>query len=128
MHGLSFNINSNLDYFKNIVPCGIDDKDVTSIERELGRKVDLNEVQKILQRACVAECNASEEALDSWHNMFRHDVWRHIRRFSIAGSQRSNHLEIGKCPSMPSFVPVLVVASCRVICLQDVLHGCKPEM
>ena len=49
MHGLAFNINTNLDYFKNIVPCGIDDKDVTSIQRELGYEVDINEVKKILK-------------------------------------------------------------------------------
>ncbi|MGN6395485.1 MAG: lipoyl(octanoyl) transferase LipB [Mucilaginibacter sp.] len=50
MHGLAFNVNTNLDYFKNIVPCGIDDKDVTSMQRELGREVDINEVKKILKR------------------------------------------------------------------------------
>ena len=49
MHGFAFNVNAELDYFKNIVPCGIDDKDVTSIERELGRKVDLSEVKAILK-------------------------------------------------------------------------------
>ncbi|SDS02622.1 lipoyl(octanoyl) transferase [Mucilaginibacter mallensis] len=48
MHGLALNVNTNLDYFKNVIPCGIDDKDVTSMERELGRKVDINEVKKIL--------------------------------------------------------------------------------
>jgi lipoyl(octanoyl) transferase len=49
MHGLAFNINTNLDYFKYIVPCGIDDKDVTSMQRELGKEVDINEVKKILK-------------------------------------------------------------------------------
>jgi lipoyl(octanoyl) transferase len=49
MHGLAFNINTNLDYFKNIIPCGIDDKAVTSMQQELGREIDFNEVQKILQ-------------------------------------------------------------------------------
>jgi len=49
MHGLAFNINTDLDYFKNIVPCGIDDKDVTSLQRELGTFVDINEVKKILE-------------------------------------------------------------------------------
>jgi lipoyl(octanoyl) transferase len=50
MHGLAFNVNTDLDYFKNIVPCGIDDKDVTSMQRELGHEVDINEVKKILKR------------------------------------------------------------------------------
>jgi lipoyl(octanoyl) transferase len=49
MHGFAFNVNPDLDYFKNIVPCGIDDKDVTSMERELGRKVDIKEVEKNLK-------------------------------------------------------------------------------
>jgi lipoyl(octanoyl) transferase len=49
MHGLAFNINTDLDYFKNIVPCGIDDKDVTSMQKELGHEVDINEVKKILK-------------------------------------------------------------------------------
>ena len=53
MHGFAFNVNVDLDYFKNIVPCGIDDKDVTSIERELGRKVDMEEVKKILKNHIV---------------------------------------------------------------------------
>jgi lipoyl(octanoyl) transferase len=50
MHGLAFNVNTDLDYFKNIVPCGIDDKDVTSMQRELGRPVDINKVKENLKR------------------------------------------------------------------------------
>jgi lipoyl(octanoyl) transferase len=49
MHGFAFNVNTDLEYFKNIVPCGIDDKDVTSMKRELGRKLDINEVKSILK-------------------------------------------------------------------------------
>lgn len=50
MHGFAFNVNPDLNYFKNIVPCGIDDKDVTSMQRELGHMVDINEVKKILKQ------------------------------------------------------------------------------
>jgi len=50
MHGFAFNVNANLDYFKNIIPCGIDDKDVTSMERELGHPVDMSDVKKILKK------------------------------------------------------------------------------
>lgn len=46
MHGFAFNINSDLSYFDRIIPCGISDKGVTSLERELGRKVDMEEVKK----------------------------------------------------------------------------------
>lgn len=50
MHGIGFNINSNLSYFSHIVPCGIEDKAVTSMERELGKPVDMDEVKKILKQ------------------------------------------------------------------------------
>ena len=45
MHGIGFNINSDLSYFNNIIPCGIGDKSVTSLQQELGRKVDMNELK-----------------------------------------------------------------------------------
>jgi lipoyl(octanoyl) transferase len=49
MHGLAFIVNTDLSYFKNIVPCGIDDKDVTSMERELRFKLDMDEVKQKLK-------------------------------------------------------------------------------
>ena len=45
MHGFAFNVNTSLDYFKHIVPCGIDDKAVTSMEAELGQAQDLEKVK-----------------------------------------------------------------------------------
>jgi len=48
MHGLALNVNSDLSYFNNIVPCGIDDKAVTSMNHELGKTVDMATVQKHL--------------------------------------------------------------------------------
>lgn len=50
MHGFAFNVNADLDYFKNIIPCGIDDKDVTSMQRELGHELNLAEVKAILKK------------------------------------------------------------------------------
>lgn len=50
MHGFAFNVNTDLAYFKNIIPCGIDDKDVTSMERELGYKVNIDDVKKLLRK------------------------------------------------------------------------------
>jgi lipoyl(octanoyl) transferase len=49
MHGFAFNINTDLDYFNNIVPCGIDDKAVTSMQKELGMPVDIQDVKKNLK-------------------------------------------------------------------------------
>jgi len=49
MHGIGFNVNSDLSYFKHIVPCGIDDKQVTSMKEELGRDLDFEEVSAIFK-------------------------------------------------------------------------------
>ena len=48
MHGIGFNINTNLDFFAHIVPCGIDDKAVTSMQKELGIEVDIKEVENTI--------------------------------------------------------------------------------
>lgn len=45
MHGFALNVNTDLTYFNNIIPCGIENKQVTSIEKELGKKVDFEEVK-----------------------------------------------------------------------------------
>jgi len=49
MHGFAFNVNVDLDYFKHIIPCGIPDKAVTSLSRELGRPLDMVEVKEKLK-------------------------------------------------------------------------------
>jgi lipoyl(octanoyl) transferase len=49
MHGIGFNVNSDLNYFSHIIPCGIDDKAVTSMEKELGKKLDIQEVGLVLK-------------------------------------------------------------------------------
>ena len=48
MHGLGFNVNADLKYFDYIVPCGISDKSVTSMQYELGRKIDMDELSEKL--------------------------------------------------------------------------------
>ena len=49
MHGIGFNVNSDLTYFSHIIPCGIDDKSVTSMQQELGKPLNLDEVSSVLK-------------------------------------------------------------------------------
>ena len=50
MHGLALNVNTNLNFFKNIIPCGIDNKSITSISEERKKLIDLKIVkQKIIE-------------------------------------------------------------------------------
>ncbi|CAG5086461.1 lipoyl(octanoyl) transferase LipB [Parvicella tangerina] len=49
MHGLALNVDTDMSYFNNIVPCGIEDKSVTSLSKELGRKVPMDEVKEKLK-------------------------------------------------------------------------------
>jgi lipoyl(octanoyl) transferase len=60
MHGLAFNVNSDLNYFGNIIPCGITDKTVTSLNKELGREVEMKDIKEIVKRNF---CNLFEAEL-----------------------------------------------------------------
>lgn len=53
MHGFALNVNTNLSYFNHINPCGFVDKGVTSMEKELGRQIDMDEVKDILLKKLV---------------------------------------------------------------------------
>ncbi len=50
MHGFAFNVNTDLNYFNHIIPCGIENKQVTSLEKELGRKVDFQEAKELVKK------------------------------------------------------------------------------
>jgi lipoyl(octanoyl) transferase len=54
MHGFALNVNTDLKYFDHIVPCGIKDKDVTSLSRELGYALELDEVAEKIKNNIVA--------------------------------------------------------------------------
>ena len=58
MHGWGFNVNSDLNYFTNIVPCGIQDKAVTSLQKELGQPVNMTEIKEKLKKhfSSLFEC------------------------------------------------------------------------
>jgi lipoyl(octanoyl) transferase len=51
MHGFALNVNTDLHYFNGIIPCGIQNKKVTSIKEELGRSVPMEEVKEKLKRS-----------------------------------------------------------------------------
>jgi lipoyl(octanoyl) transferase len=65
IHGFALNVNTDLNYFNFIVPCGIVDKSVTSMEKELGFKLKEEEVQNILKEEFqkVFEAKIEEETL-----------------------------------------------------------------
>jgi lipoyl(octanoyl) transferase len=50
MHGFAFNVNTDLSYFNYIVPCGIQNKKVTSLQKELGKEVSMEEVKSAVKR------------------------------------------------------------------------------
>ena len=50
MHGFALNVNTNLNYFNYIIPCGLKDKGVTSIQKEVGREIPMDEVLTYLQQ------------------------------------------------------------------------------
>ena len=50
LHGLALNINTDLSYFKHMIPCGITDKAVTSLHKEVGHPIDMNIVKEILKK------------------------------------------------------------------------------
>lgn len=53
MHGLALNVNTNLDYFNYINPCGFTDRGVTSMQKELGREIDFKEVSERMKQAFI---------------------------------------------------------------------------
>ncbi|HRI78542.1 MAG TPA: lipoyl(octanoyl) transferase LipB [Cyclobacteriaceae bacterium] len=53
LHGLALNVNADLKYFDYIVPCGINDKAVTSMAKELGREIPMEEIKKILKEKII---------------------------------------------------------------------------
>ena len=46
MHGFALNVNTNLKYFNNIVPCGIPDKTVTSLQKLTGKEIEQDEIKE----------------------------------------------------------------------------------
>jgi lipoyl(octanoyl) transferase len=63
MHGLALNVNTDLSYFQHIIPCGIQDSHVTSMEAELGYQLSIEEVQNKLQGHVIQLLSISHPSL-----------------------------------------------------------------
>ena len=50
MHGFAFNVNTDLSYFNYIIPCGIQNKQVTSLQKELGKEIDIADAKEKVKR------------------------------------------------------------------------------
>ncbi len=57
MHGLALNVNTKLTYFDYIIPCGVSDKSVTSMEKELGKSQDIHVVSNLLKQHIAEQFN-----------------------------------------------------------------------
>lgn len=68
MHGFALNVSTDLSYFQHIVPCGIPDKQVTSLEKELGAPLDLSEVKREIVKHVLDVFDIEREARpeDPW--------------------------------------------------------------
>lgn len=61
MHGFALNVNTDLDYFNFINPCGFTTKGVTSIQKETGKEIDIEEVKSILKDNLISSLNLNFE-------------------------------------------------------------------
>jgi lipoyl(octanoyl) transferase len=76
MHGFAFNVNTDLSLFTGIIPCGIFDKDVTSLQKELGRQLDISEVKSLL--------------LEKFREVFGYDEINNLPQEEILSSDLTN--------------------------------------
>jgi lipoyl(octanoyl) transferase len=62
MHGFALNVNTSLDYFNHIIPCGIENKQVTSLKKEFGKELVMEEVKSLLKQHFEAVFDAVLDA------------------------------------------------------------------
>jgi lipoyl(octanoyl) transferase len=61
MHGMAINVSNDLGIFGNIVPCGLEDVEITSVSRETGTDVSVDEVKDVLGRLCMDHWSSEED-------------------------------------------------------------------
>jgi len=64
MHGWALNVNTQLEYFNHIIPCGISDKAVTSMAKELGNNLNIDEVKSVLLKHFSDVFNATIKTVE----------------------------------------------------------------
>jgi len=77
MHGFAFNINTNLNLFNGIIPCGIKDRTVTSLQKELGKEIDMNEVKNFVLKNFKLVFNfnrSNEKGIDFIRKPGEHEI------------------------------------------------------
>jgi lipoyl(octanoyl) transferase len=70
MHGFALNVNTDLSYFNHIIPCGIQNKKVTSIKEELGREVNVEEVKERIKKNFEKVFNVQIVTAEQYQNSF----------------------------------------------------------
>ncbi len=65
MHGFALNVNTNLDYFSYINPCGLNTKGVTSLSKELGKEMEMKQVKSKLRRILMGQFHAPDLPIPS---------------------------------------------------------------
>jgi lipoyl(octanoyl) transferase len=70
MHGFALNVNTDLHYFDHIIPCGIQNKKVTSLKEELGKEIDMEEVKQKLKKNFEKVCHVEMVTSPQHQNSF----------------------------------------------------------
>jgi len=68
MHGFALNCNTDLSFYDGIIPCGIKDKAVTSIEKEIGQKISMNDLKEKFVKHFVEVFNYTEIKKNNYQN------------------------------------------------------------
>jgi lipoate-protein ligase B len=74
MHGFAFNVNTDLSLFQGIIPCGITGKEVTSLQKELGRKLDLKQVKEMILKKFIQVFNYDSSEISTLNEIYSSSI------------------------------------------------------